>query len=269
MMNNGIRFLASMKFAFWSLVSLIAWFLLGAVLYKTDAFTATFHSMNDLMILDWLIAYSKSDVLVLLWFAGLCICGFSVALSFTFCSTTTLYRNFVKLKGKLSYAILFLMHLVFILIVLMHVLSMIIGFKYGHQKVFSGDIIEFPNTYRLHVDTVHFVDDPAVLKDKKSYAKIRMTKENFTIDENRVHVSLYKADRFLGEGSAYFLKPLCIHTSRLTIEKFIYSEKRGTSSIGAVICLSNNPLLWPFFVVYGLAVLLLAFYAVLVLKKTT
>jgi hypothetical protein len=268
MTNTGIRFLSSMRFAFWSIVVLIAWFLLGAILYKTDAFAGTFHSMNDQMILDWLMQYARADEFVLIWFIGLCICALAVSLSFAFCSATTLLKNVLKLKNKLSSSLLFVMHFMFILIVLFHALSMVVGFKYGYRKAFSGETIVFPGDYRLLVDSVYFVNDPAVLKDKKSYSKIRMTKENFSIGENSIDVSLYKGDKLIGHGQSYFLKPMVVNDIRITIEKFFLAENGRASEVGVVLCLSRNPLLWPFFIVYGLSVLLLAVYAFIFLKKT-
>lgn len=87
-----IKFLSSMRFAFWLLVSLIVWLFLGAMLTIQKDLAYAIKNMGNKLILDWLLEQSAQSPIILSWFIILCIIGALLAVSFLFCSWTNLYK---------------------------------------------------------------------------------------------------------------------------------------------------------------------------------
>jgi hypothetical protein len=263
-----IRFLSSMKFAFWSILALILWFFAGVAFASQGEYKKAFAKMNDLLILDWFFSESFNNIPVLLWFSGLCISGGIVLISFVFCTWTTLRKPLTLKKNRLKSWLMFSLHIVFILIVLFHVLSMIMGFKYGYQKAFDQTILEFDNGYAVHVHEIQFVNDTEVLKSKESHSKIRLSKENFSIDENYVDISLFKENEFLARGKTFFLKPFVFNNIHITIENFFVDNKNDNEKIGVRLVVARNPVHVPFFIMYAVAIVLILFWTVLTWKES-
>ncbi len=268
-MDRFIRLFASMKFAFWSLAGLVVWFFAGVVLGGNDQFKKGFQKMNDLLILDWLKNEATGNILIFIWFAGLCIVGGLVFMSFIFCTFTTLRKHLSKGRLRVRSRIMFLLHLVFILIVVFHIVSMVTGFKYGYQKAFVNSILRFDNSIAVEVHQIRFVNDPEVLKSRESHSKIRLTKENFNIDENFVEISLFRDGEFLARGKSRFLKPYVYKNIRVTIENFFVDDKVELDKIGVRLVVSKNPVLLPFFTLYAIAVVLMLLWTILTWKDRT
>ncbi len=263
-----IRLLSSMKFAFWSIFALILWFFGGVAIASMGEYKKAFAKMNDLLILDWFFSESLNSIPVLLWFCGLCLFGGIVLLSFAFCTFTSLRKPLRIKKNKLKSWLMFSLHIVFILIVLFHVLSMIMGFKYGYQKAFDNTVLEFDNGYAVHVHEIQFVNDTEVLKSKEIHSKIRLSKENFSIDENYVDVSLFWKNEFLASGKTHFLKPFVYNSIHITIENFFVDNKKDKEIIGVRLVVARNPVIVPFFIMYAVAILLILFWTVLTWKES-
>jgi hypothetical protein len=258
-----VRFLASMKFAFWSITALILWFLTGTILASASSYAKTFAQMNDVLIVEWFFHEAQSDSLVMIWFVVFCFFALLVAISFAFCTSVTLYKVMIRQSFELKQIVLFLMHVVFIGIMGFHLLSMVGGYKRGYIPAFEGQMISINENCSLIVRKIHFVDDPSVLRKKDKHSKIRLSKENFSIEENYVEVAMIRSGEIIGAGNIYFLKPLVINRYWFTIESFIIDEHKETPNIGARLVIARNPVLIPFFVMYGLAILLILIWTIL------
>lgn len=250
-----------MKFAFWSIIALIAWFILGA-LCTTGSLKKGFLPMNDMLILDWIRHSAASEPLVLLWFVVFCLIGGMVTLSFIFCTSTTLLKPIRLANCTAKLCILFSLHLVFILVVIFHVISMVAGVKAGYLKAFEMSSFQVGSGYRVRVTDIQFVADPTLLMSKNEHAKIRYTKENFDPEKNYAEVQVFHNDQLLIQGKAGYMNPLVVDQLRITLERFFFDTKSSIPRYGVRLTVARNPVLLPFFVFYGLAAILILLYVI-------
>jgi hypothetical protein len=250
-----------MKFAFWSVIALIAWFTLGA-LSTSGSMKKGFLPMNDMLILDWLRNSAASEPLVLLWFIVFCLIGGMVTLSFIFCTSTTLLRPIRLASCTAKAFILFSIHLVFILIVILHVISMVAGVKAGYLKAYEMSSFQVGSGYRVKVADIQFVANSSLLKDKADHAKIRYTRENFDPKMNYAVVQVFYHDQLREQGKIGYMNPLVVDQLRITLERFFFDTKSSIPRYGVRLTVARNPVLLPFFVFYGLAAILILLYAI-------
>ena len=214
-----VRFFSSMRFAFWLLFALIIWFLAGAGLAVSRIGSSGVNAMGDSLILQWLQAEALSSPLVLAWFIILCIIAFLLGISFLFCSWTTLYRK-MKVDGSAPSIVLFAIHLLFLMIMALHLAGMLTGFKYSRVSLQPGESFEFEDRYSLELVEVVYVDDPAVLK--LPYKKMRdyQDGENFHLEKNRARLRFLENGEELALGEIRMLSPFRHGTIRVSLNYF-------------------------------------------------
>ncbi len=259
-------FLSSIRFAFWTILLLIAWLGAGALL-ATDHSRKAFLVLNDTLVLDWLFTEAIREPLLLIWFGILCVLAILLVISFVFCTFPTLLRVIRGQYRNLTTTLLLGIHLLCILIAVFHALSFITGFKEGHIRTRTGDTIALPDGFSLCVKEVIFVDDPALLTPGKEDSKIRYTRGNFSDDINRVGVMLLHHGMFDGEGSAFYMKPYVRGRIRITLESFTLSDEAGLRQPEVYLTITRNPLLEAFFISYCLLAVSLILYTFMTWKQ--
>jgi hypothetical protein len=260
-----IRFFASIKLAFWSLAALAGWLCLGAM-SASGPMKPSFLRMNDILVSQWFFESVLREPLPATWFLVFCLLGVMVILSFISCTTTTLFKTLKKRSFQIRHLLLFVLHSLFILILLLHVLSMTTGIKQGYMKAFQGDSITLPQGYRLLVTEVRFTGDKRLLSEKKSASKIRYTRSNFNSGQSYVKMILLKNNHLVSRGFAGYMKPFRSGSVFVCLETFI-SDRKQPGSPGARLTFVKNHEIYPFFVLYSLSAILLILYPLVTRDK--
>jgi hypothetical protein len=262
-----IRFLSSMKFAFWSMITLIIWSFIGVGMSSSGAYKDGFKMMNDQLIINWFFNEGLQNPFVTMWFVGFCIIGALLSLSFFFCTFTNLYKLISKKSNKIRNVLLFGIHLLFICIVGFHVLSMLIGYKKGNVNIFEGQSVTLDDKYIVTLNAINFLDNPEILQQKDKHSKIKYTEENFHIKDNYADFTIRKNTKTIANGKAYMLSPLISKSYRLTIEQFILEDSSPLSRIGVKFVFMKNPILYPFFISYALVILMIIIFTIITWKN--
>ncbi len=252
-----MKFLSSMKLAAIMLISLIVVFLCGIFLTANDGVYEAFKHMNDIIILDWIMEIGNKNIYVVIWFVILCLIAFLFGINLFLCTKDRLYKTALTSKS-LKASLLFSIHIVFIIILLLHAVSLVIGFKHGNIVLSAGDKYEFENGYTLRLKEINFVDDFAILKDKKKSSRLEMTRDKFHYKENYASLSLFKNGEKVVDGSAFIFSPVSGDGIQITLEKFILDKM--TKEPAVRITVAKNPLVLWFFVFYALGILSLTAY---------
>jgi len=261
-----IKFLASMRFAFISILLMILWFWIGAFIATFDANTKVFRIMNHEMIIDWLFTTALSNYVVLFWFVIFCVIAAFLTLSILLCTYTNLYK---RLLNKLNYKnlVLFLIHVVFIVIVVFHVLSVLVGFKHGDIELFEGESFICKNQYVIEIHEIIYVDDLNLLNDRGKKSRKGLTKDIFRYKENVVNVKItHNNNNELISKNLHILNPLIYQHVRVTLDKFVYDK--NTDRIGVQLIITKNPVIELFFAFYAILILLMIWYFIIRLNQS-
>lgn len=251
-----------MKFAYWSILSLIIWFFIGNLLAASKEYQKAFQRMNDQIVLDWFMQNVEKHPLVSLWLLGLCFFALLVATSFIFCTTTTLLKLPASKRNYLRSLLLLVMHILFVFILGFHFFSMITGVRAGHVKAFKNESFDFEKAFSIKIRDIHFVDDVKILQKSDKHSKIRLFADSFSIDKNYAEIELYKDAKLLHTGKAYYLKPLVYNNIRVTIEEFTGEDERG-KGVGVILTFALNPFVYTFFTLYACSILILLLYSII------
>ncbi|MBI9067795.1 MAG: hypothetical protein JEZ09_10925 [Salinivirgaceae bacterium] len=260
------KFLSSMKFAFWLILSFAFWLLLGVFIALSDAYYPAIKDMGNSLIVDWLLNQSTQKPLLLIWFIGLDIIGFLLAISLLFCTKNTLLKHIKKQASLKSYT-LFLIHVLFIIIMGLHVASMVFGFKYSDVSLSLNETYNFQNGYSLNLSKVNYMDDINVLKLKYSEIREHHTINKFHYKENSAYLKLYKDSNVIKEGEVHMLSPLVYGSIRVTLTNFYIPKNTESKTPSIKVVFMKNYLALYFFIFYALEILAIFFYIVLTWNK--
>ncbi len=260
------KFLSSMRFAFWSLISITVWFILGIFLAINDGFYYGIKAMSNMLILDWVLQKSIDFPLVLVWFIGLCIIAILLALSFLFCTCNNLLK--VSLKSKSFKSILLLIiHVLFVIIMALHLGSMLWGFKYSDIEMEVGQEFKFDEGYSLILDTVKYVDDINVLKMKYKTMRKYHTRDGFHYKDNYAEFTLKQNDKIIISDQVKMLSPMKHHFIRVTISYFYLPKNTETEIPGVKVVITKNYFNTLFFIFYALEILSIIGFLIITWKK--
>jgi hypothetical protein len=265
---NLISRLSSMRFAFLVILLLAGWFLAGAYM-AGKAFRKIFSSMNEMLIVEWWQTVGHEALWVKIWFAVLCILAALLALSFLFCTFSTLVARIRRSTRKSLSVVLFLIHFFGLILVGLHGLSILIGYKLGEEELFPGEEIVLPDGVKLVIDQVVFVNDTSLLYFRQGQPRIRYHRENYALDSNYVHLSFYRDGHPVQSDKLLYMKPIRTNGLLVTLDSFVAGHQNGGTSeaVGVKITAVKNPVMIPFFVVYALSVLVLALFLVYRLRQ--
>jgi len=261
-----IKFLSSMRFAFWLLFSIIIWFILGAFLSINDSFYHGIKEMSNELILNWLIQKSMNFPIVLAWFIGLCIIAVLLAISFIFCTWNNLLK--VMLKNSTSKSILLLtIHILFVIIMALHLGSMLFGYKYSDIEIGVGQEFKFDNDYSLTLDAVNYIDDINVLKMKYKAMRDYHTRDGFHYKDNYAAFTLKQNNKIIRKDKVKMLSPLKYGFLKVTISYFCLPKKSDSEIPGVKVVIAKNYFNELFFIFYALEIISILFFLALTWKK--
>jgi hypothetical protein len=263
-MKNIIKFLSSMKLTAVLVILLIVILMTGSFLTRWDDIYNGFKEMNDLITLDWFLNIDTHNTLIVVWFIVLCCVAVMFGINLVLCTWDNLLKVAIKRKTTKS-IVLFTVHVIFIAILLMHAFALLIGFKHGNVVLSEGSEYVFQNNYTLRLDKIHYIDNPALLKQKKKSHRLEMTLDKFHYKDNYASLSLEKDGKELISGNASIFSPVFGKGLQLTVDKFIIDKKTG--NLCAKITITKNPLTWPFFLFYALGILSISIFLVLRWKQ--
>ncbi|HRZ42033.1 MAG TPA: hypothetical protein P5228_04950 [Bacteroidales bacterium] len=253
-----IRYFASMRFAYRTLIVLVIWMCLGGLM-AGGGLKPVFKAMNDLLVLDWFLEVMADKPLQAIWFIGFCILGALVLLSFIACTFTTLWKKLRQRRNRQTALVLFSLHLLFTAILLLHVISMTTGFKNGHVRAFPGDTLRLSPTRTLVVDEIRYAGSDSLLRESGGQSRIRYTRANLKPENSFARVTLLKNGKTTGKGTVRYMEPYREGSIFVCLEAFVSGKKR-TGETGVRMTIVKNPVIYPFFVLYALSVLLILIY---------
>ncbi len=259
-----VRFLSSMRFAFWVLLTFIAWFYVGAFIGLNDEYAIIIKEMSNYLILDWLLLKSAESPIVLGWFIILCLLGALLAVSFLFCSYYNLLKLAKKNNKKGSILLLFI-HLMFVVVMALHLASMLFGYKYSNVSLSLNNEFQFENEYSVKLDSVVYVDDLEILKLKYKERRAYQTQDAVHYKEDIAFISLYKNGELLKKDQTTMLDPFEYGSLRLSIS-FFYMPK-DSDNPGIKVVIMKNDLMELFFISYILCVLSILWFLGITWKR--
>ena len=259
-----LKRLSSLQVAFWTILCLILWMGIGSLLaIKNGPYSSTFSSMNDQMIVQWLTHEAIKLPAILTWFIGLCLIAAALLLNTVLC----IWQRILPMlqAARLSRNLLAVIHIMVILVMAGHGLSMIVGEKIEKTVMFPGQTRSLGGGYSLHMDSLIFLDNPALLRLSKQEKHLKMTREVFHLKGNHAILTLTKDGRTIERSTAGILAPFDHGSLHIVLKTFILSKKNN--KLGAMMIIVRNPLAKPFFVIYALMIVSLAWYVFITWKK--
>lgn len=254
--------LSSLHYTLWNLVILFLWFSLGSILASCDKFYRGFHLMNNLLVRNWLVNSESEFFLIKFWFVGLCILVTLLGVNLVFCSWSKILK-FIRVRLNLPKILMLLAHIFFGLAALGHFGGFMLGYKYDNIQLKEGQSFVLKNGLEVKVATIHFIDDPSVLK--KSRKKLTESEFHYRLNFAEIVMSLEETE--INRGRAFILKPMRSNDIQVTLKGFIPPLFQGNGKKnekpGVVIVISKNPVLGMFLLIYPLMIITIAIYMVL------
>lgn len=263
-MKKLIKYLSSLKLTTVLLVLLVIILLSGGFLTRWDSIYYGFKDMNHLITLDWFLKLDSHHPAIISWFIVLCVVAVLFGVNLVLCTADYLMKISVKKKSRYP-RILLIVHIVFIVILLMHALSLVIGFKQGDIVLTQDESLELDNGCIIKVDEIHYIDDEAFLKKGKKSNRLEMTLDAFHYKENYAGISLFDNEEIVVSGKASIFSPVFGKGYQLTLDKFVFDKKSGKPAV--ILTVGKNPLTWYFFTFYGIGIISLLLLLVLRWKK--
>jgi hypothetical protein len=259
-----LKRLSSLHFAFWAITALVIWMGLGALLAgKGSPYYDIFNDLNEQMIATWLARDALGHPIILAWFVGLCLIAGTLLLNTGLCIWQHILPMFQT--ARLSRNLLAVIHILVILVILGHGLSMIIGDKYLTTVMFPGQTKVIGDGYSLRMDSLVFLDDPALLRLPKHDKHLKMTRDAVHFHENHAVLTLLKNGRIVARSRAGVLAPFDHGSLHIVLKTFLWPKKKN--KLGALMIVVRNPLATPFFVIYALMIASLGWYVCITWKR--
>ncbi len=241
--------LSSLAFTTVVLVALVFWLTWGILMAGSAAYVDRFGLMNSRLVRDWLLDPEGGSGLLKFWFAGLCFVVALLGVNLVFCSWKKILR-IMRVKFSKSKLLMFAIHMVFGLVALGHFGSFMLGYRYERVLLGEGESFNFRGGYGLKVEQVHFVDNPAVLKQSPRYLR----SGEFHYRRNFADIVLSRNGSEISRDRIYILKPARHQGVQITLSRFTPPKgMKGTGKEGTprvVFVVTKNPVLTAFLVTY-------------------
>lgn len=271
--------LSSLAFTTIVLAALVLWLTWGILMAGSTAYSEGFFLMNSRLVREWLMDADGGSTLIKFWFTGLCFITALLGVNLIFCSWNKILRI---MRAKLSRPrfLMLVIHMVFGLVALGHFGSFMLGYRYEKVLLGEGQSFGFRDGYRLKVDRVSFVDDPAVLEKSPRY----LLSNDFHYRRNFADVVLFREGRVVLKDKVFVLRPLRRDGVQITLSRFTppggaKGAKRSGNPPGkadrqpkgggprVMFVISKNPVLIPFLVVYGVMIVGMGIYLAMTWQK--
>jgi hypothetical protein len=261
-----LQLLSSVTLTFYNLVVLVL--LMGAGVFLNIAHKAAFTQMNEVSIFNWLTTTSTSAPILVVWFLLLCLTA-GVLFINALCCSLDRQLSLAKRSGRIKNWLFFILHCLFIMVLICHGLILVVGEKQGRVRLFPGQPHSF-GPYEIIVSDVVFTDDLEILKMPKNKQRQLMTRKNIHIHENYATLTLLKNKDILASKKVMMLSPLRYKSVQITLIEFIIhpsDPQQADNQLGVVLTLTHNFLSRFFFLVYGVMILALAGFSAMTWKK--
>jgi len=242
--------------------------LIGVVLTFDKHHAASLKSLSRQLPLTWLLNESGSNIIITSWFIAVCLIACLFFTHIVCCILTRIYRLFQN-GFSLRQWLFFLMHIMFVLVMLSHGLSMIIGYKHSDIRMFPGESIRFDKNFILSLSEIEFVDDPAILKASFEDQRALMTRNTIHRDQNYADIDLSIDNRSVSSGRIYMLAPYRFGSIQITLTDFFIPENRPDNPIGVKLVITKNPTTLFFFVTYAVMIISLIGFVVTTWRDQT
>lgn len=256
-----IQRLGSIKITFYNLVFLIS--LMGAGVYLSLVYKSDFKMMNEVILLEWLkTAWVDTPVLVI-WFVWLCLGAALLFINALCCITKQISMALRSGPEKWLFLVL---HCLFVVVLICHGIILVVGSKQSNIELFPNESIIFENRYKIEVSDIIFADDVNILKADKNEQRELMTRKNIHRKLNFAKVLVSRDSKQVKEKKIFMLSPLRYGFVQVTLTKFIVKQEQGRDLVGVNLTITRNYLSIFFFVIYGLMILSLGIYILLIFR---
>jgi hypothetical protein len=240
--------------------------LMGTGIYLSYGYKQDFKVMNEILIFEWLKKIWPDHPVLAIWFILLCISAAFLFVNVLCCSLTK-QIHMAKKSGKLEKWLFFILHCLFIMVLACHGLILVVGHKQTNVTLFAHEKISFKNQYVIEVTDVAFKDDIRILKAPKSEQRALMTQKDIHRKQNFAQISLYQHSTLLETKEIMMLSPLRHGSIQITLTEFIVKETDHKDRIGVKLTMTENHLNIFFFMIYGLMILCLVGYVLLIFHR--
>ena len=265
-----IRKLASIHITYSAIISLGILLMGGIVLSYFPTHQKAIDGLNTSLIHQWLF---RNNPMVSIWVLLVCLASAILFINTLFCSVTTLVPAALKHKSINRWCFL-CMHLLFLVVLACHGLSLISGHKTQELELYPGNTQELINGFSLKVKGINFVDDTLLLSMKKKESRKLMTRKSFHADQNTADIILLENQSQIANKKIKMLQPLVHDGMRITLKRFVLKKNNLNNKnspikntdgmkkdeIGAVFILSSNNFTSIFFTAYGLLICTIIIY---------
>lgn len=218
-----MKSLSSLRFMIICSTALVLWLVTGAVLGKADAFRLVIlRQMNEILIRDWILQEGMKNPVPCLWLLILILIAALLLINIVLCTWNKLLE-FVKLRTTITRITLLAVHVFFFVLVLMHGVSFIWGYK-AKGDLGEKETYALPGGMVLRVDEIRFVDDPELLR----MTRHARTNKAFHWKDNYARVSLIQEDKTLLSRELRHMAPLSY--GGLQVSLFRFSDLSPESS---------------------------------------
>ena len=266
-----IQRLSSVSLTFYSLVVLVL--LMGTGVFLNLSHKEAFTQMNEVSIFTWITTTWPTTPALVIWFFLLCLVATILFINALCCSLDR-QLALARRSGRIKNWLFFILHCLFILVLICHGLILLVGEKQSRVSLFPGQAHSF-GPYEIIVSDVVFMDDKNILTAPKNKQRQLMTRKNIHIHENYATLTLLKNKKVLASKKVRMLSPLRYRSVQITLIEFVIPESDNQRSdnhqldnpLGVVLTLTHNFLSRFFFLVYGVMILVLTGFTAMTWKK--
>lgn len=249
-----IKKIASLYVTLAALAGMIFCLFWGWIMGYSQAYRPVMGSLNDQLIIDWLIENTTANPVVAAWFILLCLASAVLLVNLLACVVDRLWPWSQK-NGGLRRIMLLASHILFAVIMIGHAASFVVGFKYDRLQLISGEAIALEQGYELRVDEVVYVDDPELLKLEHKKSKRVLTRKAFNRYENGAVVTLTHNGKEVLSGKALLLQPLNKGQFTVSLTGMYIKEDDAQGRPGGTFSVVKSPLNELFFGAYSLLII--------------
>lgn len=253
--------LASIKLTFACLMTIVLLLAAGAGQGFFPEYNEIIESMNHTVLVDWFAANWHRSMILSVWLVLTTLTA-SVLFINIVCCTFTRQLNAALGIFSLEKWFFFILHLLFLIVLACHGISMGTGHKNSSVVLYKGDEFCFKDRYRITADAVEFGDDHSLLLMNREKRREEMTREKFHIKENFAVISVYENGKKRLTEKIFMLHPLYCKPFRITLTKFTIKEKKANAPKGIEVTISEDRLSFLFFIVYALMIITLACFTI-------
>lgn len=256
--------------AVWIILSLCAILVLGIFMAQIPELEQAFTSMNDTLLLPWLVANGADHPLISSWVGILIVAGGLLFVNTVCCTWCKFVLRLRRGGGGLPKAQLLIIaiHVLLLFMLVGHVLNFTWGEKYPPFNLFAGQEHELGHGYSLKAEQLNLSVDPQLLRDAADRRFHSLSAEEFDVFGNTATLGLYHDGRLIARQEARFMGPLSHGPFKCIIKNFFAPpDGKGDRQVGLRVLVIRNPSAEPLFLLYILMIACTLAYAVLTWKK--